>query len=500
MPLQLTNEQTTAATTRHPRLYIEAGPGSGKTTVAAERFGVLRFAKTADRRGILALSFTRSATTELRRRVERRWGSSALARPHRTGTFDRFHCDLLHYMLREGHIEWPFGHKRIEVLDAWNGQVGFQFLQPPNGFKRMMTLHGRSIDTVAVRVTKPSKGIGQKRHADAHLEAGRCTHDDIRNVLRVALRDDELVEVMINYLRQQYRALIVDEIFDADALDLVTIRMAVHAGISVTLIGDPWQALYEWRGATPDLVPKLLDGEDYAHHLVTKSFRFKSEDIKQMAQDLRSGHPVLLNRRQLSSSDTDVVIARTWGALWSSSGDVLPLSFGPIANQSQAALVILLDHIVNQHLGTSAIFASEARSVLRLDVDRLRRDGPTLMSHVIAVLMQDNPRATEAALDALRSAMRELGSNCQLRRLQPNNEALLLRRMVEIKTRLQPSRRLIPGLTIHQAKGREWNTVGVKLEASELQALERGLQRNDENHRCTYVALTRSIDACFQVL
>ena len=39
----LTDEQIAASTSRKRRLFIEATPGSGKTTVAAERYGVLRF-------------------------------------------------------------------------------------------------------------------------------------------------------------------------------------------------------------------------------------------------------------------------------------------------------------------------------------------------------------------------------------------------------------------------------------------------------------------------
>ena len=41
--LPLTDEQKKASTSRDRRLFIEANPGSGKTTVAAERYGILRF-------------------------------------------------------------------------------------------------------------------------------------------------------------------------------------------------------------------------------------------------------------------------------------------------------------------------------------------------------------------------------------------------------------------------------------------------------------------------
>ncbi|MFB6838920.1 ATP-binding domain-containing protein [Streptomyces sp. NPDC056361] len=51
---------------------------------------------------------------------------------------------------------------------------------------------------------------------------------------------------------------------------------------------------------------------------------------------------------------------------------------------------------------------------------------------------------------------------------------------------------LVPGLTCHQSKGREWNKVGVRLELSDAAALRKGLDSDDEAHRALYVALTRA--------
>ncbi|MBK7164263.1 MAG: UvrD-helicase domain-containing protein [Candidatus Microthrix sp.] len=67
------------------RIFIEAEPGSGKTTVAALRFGALRFGTAAairqsqDPRAVIGLSFTRSATAELRGRVPEEWGGRLCA-------------------------------------------------------------------------------------------------------------------------------------------------------------------------------------------------------------------------------------------------------------------------------------------------------------------------------------------------------------------------------------------------------------------------------------
>ena len=65
---------------------------------------------------------------------------------------------------------------------------------------------------------------------------------------------------VVEYIRTSMKALIVDEVFDGDWLDLAIVHLAAAAGIPSTLIGDPWQALYEFRGARPELVSKIVTG------------------------------------------------------------------------------------------------------------------------------------------------------------------------------------------------------------------------------------------------
>src|SRR6266571_3383926 len=105
--LSLTDEQRRSAATSAPRAFIIAAPGSGKTTVAAERYGVVRYDGAFDSRRILALSFARSAKQELAERIRWRWGTRALAWPHEAVTLDGLHRELVTYLLRTGVIQWP---------------------------------------------------------------------------------------------------------------------------------------------------------------------------------------------------------------------------------------------------------------------------------------------------------------------------------------------------------------------------------------------------------
>lgn len=124
----LTDEQRLAAASPRTNLFIEAGPGTGKTTVSAQRFGVQRFAAAHrhDTRAVVAVSFTRAATYTLRRRVQRLWGPGALTWPHRIVTLDTIMCDLLHDLMRQQLVIWPNtpmlwpdGNIKLDVRDSW---------------------------------------------------------------------------------------------------------------------------------------------------------------------------------------------------------------------------------------------------------------------------------------------------------------------------------------------------------------------------------------------
>jgi DNA helicase-2/ATP-dependent DNA helicase PcrA len=75
------------------------------------------------------------------------------------------------------------------------------------------------------------------------------------------------------------------------------------------------------------------------------------------------------------------------------------------------------------------------------------------------------------------------------------NEQRQIERLASLAARLHAADPLVPGMTIHQAKGREWNHVGVILSTNELARLSSGLDRETESDRALYVALTRARDS-----
>jgi len=404
-------------------------------------------------------------------------------------TLDSLHCELVRHLLISGVLHWPGGHTELTVLDTWRGQANTRLLLPEQRWRRVATITGANVTSVAAPITQPTYGIGARAQFEAHLANGVCTHEEIRAVLRAAFRREDLRQVIADYLRVTTRTLIVDEVFDANNLDLALILLAGQSGIPTTLIGDPWQALYEFRGAQPELVPRLVDSQGYQTFPVNESFRFTTPEMRHLAAELRAGHGVILPPGPVG--DVDAVLAPEWDMLWQTSDRVLPLSFGRIDNQTDAAIVLLLDQLVTAHFGRGAIYALEAMTLLGLDVEVVRAEGARVLGPVLETLSLATPQATAAAIQQLRGALRELGSPRQLRRLPAAREALQVERLRAIADRLNRSG-CVPGMTVHQAKGKEWAAVGARFKPGQIERLAAGLSEMNPDDRLLYVALTRA--------
>ncbi|MDF6020968.1 UvrD-helicase domain-containing protein [Streptomyces sp. JH34] len=479
----LTPEQLLVAANPHRLLYVEALPGSGKTTVLQQRFGLHRFARTADHRAVVAVSFTRSATEELRSRVYRQWGPPALTWPHRIVTLDSVLNDLLTHLLRSRVLQWPGGHEELEVLDTWPTHL------PTTRTKArpVLRLAGTRVVTTYQQVDEPKYHI---KPADFSFTIGdgRCTHENVREVLCDALEAEDIRARVTAYFATAIRSLLVDEAYDANDLDVEIIRVAADAGLAVTLVGDPWQALYAFRGARPESVHRLLGLLEFERGELRTTFRWRDSATQTaLTQGLRLGQSTFLPEG--AAKDVNVVLARKWQSLWDCDSHVLPLAtakwrMGPL---QKALCTLLLNELTQTALRLPALFLPEAWTTLGIkEAEMLEELRPTLQSTLQHLAGQDDLGEIWAAL------VRAVVATGRVE-LPKRNKLTPRKALGHLRTRLNVEHdRLILGLTCHQAKGREWDRVGVRLEDFDVAALREGLDSGDESHRALYVALTRA--------
>jgi len=490
----LTEEQRLAAGTSARNVFIESGPGTGKTTVSAHRFAVQRFQPAAreDDRAIVAVSFTRSATWSLWRRVQRIWGPTAVAWPHRVVTLDTIMSDLLHDLLGCGLLKWPNGHTILSVHDTWTSfsstfwartaydlQISDGNVEIRTGFTRQ---YGARVPSTIIAPL---------------LAAGTCTHEDIRSVLEQALDDDRCADRVQSRLAATMRALIVDEVFDANDLDIAVIELAIDAGVAVTLVGDPWQALYVFRGARPEAVPDLLRRTGMRTLPLTYSFRWQDDAQRELADRLRNGAPVILPSDGYQGADfgVDVVLGLFWKTLWQVGSHVLPLAFHAFKGGSEeAAATLLLNHLTRNVFSEDATYLRDALTALAIEDPDVPRQLEPQLQEVAELLRIPGKTALNAAYGRLTEVVGTVSPR-EMRRAHAAHTG----RLADIAIRMRYAGRPVPGLTAHQAKGREWDRVGIRLTPSERGALAGGLTVREDTHRKLYVACTRARHATAEV-
>ena len=262
---------------------------------------------------ILAVTFTRMATGELRDRVRERLVTAerGLGRLLDAGE-EPAADDVVLQMIAEGGPEavalrrqrladalasfdaatitttHGFCHMVLAALGVW-GEVanGAALLEDPTDlveevvddlFVRHVLLYGKlpfrrrlaleaglsavktpdaTLEPPADQADATPAGLRRRLGAAARLEVRRrlldanlLTYDDLLVRLADALSDDERGPTACQRLRERYRVVLVDEFQDTDPLQWKVVRQAFGDGHTrLVLIGDPKQAVYSFRGA-----------------------------------------------------------------------------------------------------------------------------------------------------------------------------------------------------------------------------------------------------------
>jgi exodeoxyribonuclease V beta subunit len=292
---------------------LEASAGTGKTFTIAALVTRLVAEGAVHLSEILAVTFTRMATGELRDRVRERLVTAerGLNRVLDAGA-EPAGDDLVLGLLATGSQEvvalrrrrladalasfdsatitttHGFCHMVLAALGVW-GEVasGATLLEDPTDlveevvddlfvrhvlrsgsapFRRRQALESglaavRTPDaplepSADPRDTTPS-GLRRRLGAAARtevrsrlLDANLLTYDDLLVRLADALKDIERGPIACQRLRERYRVVLVDEFQDTDPLQWDIVRQAFGDGHTrLVLIGDPKQAVYSFRGA-----------------------------------------------------------------------------------------------------------------------------------------------------------------------------------------------------------------------------------------------------------
>jgi DNA helicase-2/ATP-dependent DNA helicase PcrA len=282
----LNREQRQAVTHGRGPLLVLAGPGTGKTEVVTRRVARLIAAKLALPREILALTFTDNAAREMQARVDvlvpYGQADAAIHTFHAFG--DRLVRDNAFELGLAGDVRLINRAEAIVVLREHVFELGLDRYLPlgdPTRFlgalvdlfgrakeegisPEMLEANAQVLALVASRDTDPvSADLAASRAEIARAydgysrmltRQGLIDHaDQIALPLRL-LRERPAVRAG---LQQRYRYVLVDELQDANTSQLELVLLLAGPDANVTVVGDPDQGIYDFRGASSGNVARF---------------------------------------------------------------------------------------------------------------------------------------------------------------------------------------------------------------------------------------------------
>ena len=247
-------DQRAAVTTPSTLVAVIAGAGSGKTRVLARRIAYRVAGGTADARHTLALTFTRQAAGELRRRLR----AAGLRESIEAGTF---HSTALAVMRQrwadEGRPAPNIVNDRQRLLADVAGRCPLDTIAAERTWCAARGVepgdYVSAARTAGRRVAIPPPTIA-KVLADYELVKRRRGVVDLDDLLLVLRRELSADPAFGEVVRWRFRHVLVDEAQDLNPVQYDLLQLLLGPRRDLFLVGDPAQAIYGFNGADPSLL------------------------------------------------------------------------------------------------------------------------------------------------------------------------------------------------------------------------------------------------------
>lgn len=262
------------------RVIVRACPGSGKTYSVATK--LLSYLDNWDRyhQGVAVLSFTNVASEEIYKKAcLLNKGIGKLDYPHYIGTVDSFINEFI--VLRYGYLKT---HDKVRPLIALSDNWKI-----PYRYWRTECYRNGCVDNIE----KFQWGIDNKFYKDKEIVScelrGKsqllpCQQYKVMLMKKNIIFQNEVASFAYRLLKEypmiataiveRFPVIIIDEAQDTSEEQMAVFDLLTEAGIkSIFLVGDPDQAIYEWRNANPECFKKKIDAESWECIELTGNFR-----------------------------------------------------------------------------------------------------------------------------------------------------------------------------------------------------------------------------------
>lgn len=332
------------------QLQIIAGPGTGKTKTLTSRVAHLLIHHQIDPRDVVVMTFTNQAAKEMKSRI-----SSILEKSNKKNlaesvaknlTIGTFHSICYRYLMRQAK---KTGYAKTKgIIDERERTHMISSILQDEKFESFMRSRGYSKETstgknlvyakygVGVRTQRLQlsswqigKFISCKKNGDTHRieDDVEVSVDEYMEVFNHIFKlyetrqagigkadfDDMLVDCK-SFLEntpeavEHVQSILVDEFQDTNRIQLELIYLFAQKHGNVTIVGDPDQSIYKFRGAVPENF--VLMQEHYPHCQTV----FLEENYRSVAPVLKLSTNVIAQDKQRLGGKDRLLIPSAKGA------------------------------------------------------------------------------------------------------------------------------------------------------------------------------------------
>ena len=285
--MELNPKQQQAVEATEGRVRVVAGAGSGKTRVIAHRYAFLVNDVGISPGNILCLTFTNKAAQEMKKRI-----SGMVDR----GSVNDFICTIHSFCAKFLRKEiYRIGYpKNFTIIDEEDAKQLAKQAMIEFGVDRKKITAERFLKQVAAL-----KGYEPTHYIQRHLlpNSSSFAPDAIVRYLRLQLKhfaldyDDLLYFTLYilqhfedarKYWTEKLNYLMVDEVQDCTGDDWKLLHALTQHHGNLFIVGDPDQAIYEWRGANPKI---FVDFKAHTDIILNQNYR-STPDILDVANKI----------------------------------------------------------------------------------------------------------------------------------------------------------------------------------------------------------------------
>lgn len=273
------------------RILVIAGPGTGKTHVLTSRIADLIINKNVAPSKILALTFTNKAALEMKERVGELLAGTEYAVPNMICTFHSFcfqlisDVEVVRRILSHRHIR-----KNLEIISKDEQKEFIERYCKEKGVK--VTLldilnlknQAKSVEKYAEEEKCDIDILNAYNAYEVFLDnINKIDFEDLLIICKKGLEEDDFYENMA-----LYKHILIDEYQDTNKIqeEIVNLILEHSQNASLFAVGDVDQAIYGFRGCSPEIMLGFKDKYKDAEILELKTNYRSQKTIVRAANEV----------------------------------------------------------------------------------------------------------------------------------------------------------------------------------------------------------------------